>query len=168
MIHLQMLHEWAHAPSGIKKLVYSIWPEPYAAAASVASVEDGLYEPTGQVFLIYENNYSLFREHETLVGITGYFDIDSQAGHAYLRWTGVIPKARNRRVFRTTIALLTLQLKGANPSINRLIELVPDNEYGHSTVIPAFERCGFKVDNTIKVPVGEDADWPVIPYVLNF
>jgi GNAT superfamily N-acetyltransferase len=144
----------------INKLCEAIWPASYAAEAAKASIEDGLCNSTGQVFLIRDFSGNS-------IGLTGYFDVDTKAGVAYLRWTGVLPEYRKNGIFKQAIKLLTTQLKGANPNINALIELVPDNEYGHS-IVGAFERVGFDYDaeRDVVIPTGEDDTWPVLPYVL--
>jgi GNAT superfamily N-acetyltransferase len=163
MINLQLI-DTAIAGDLLHALVYNIWPEPYAQDAYLVTVEDGKRKPTGNVFAIRYVRPGVGLRN---VGITGYFDIDNDKGIAYLRWTGLLPEYRGRGIFREALRQLVLQLKGANPSISALVELVPDNEYGHSIVVPAFERVGFKRNDSIRIPAGEDADWPCIPYVLN-
>ncbi len=159
MISLEMLYPGRVHSSVIEAMCHEIWPMPYAADAAFASVEDGLTNPTGQVFFIKGGNY--------IIGITGFFDPDPDCGNAYLRWTGVLPQYRGTGAFRAAIELLKMHLKGVDPRFSELIELVPDNEYGQS-IVGAFTATGWVLDSGREVPEGEDADWPVKPYVLSF
>lgn len=161
MIHLRMLTPAMLTDHEVAGLCNNIWPKPYADAASHATIYDGLHNPTGQIFVICYTE----RNHTAVVGITGYF---YDNGHCYLRWTGVAPNYRKHGVFRTALELLTLQLKGANPSVQRIIELVPANEYGDS-IERAFLNVGFvPTPEGSLIPEGEDSDWPVVPYSLHF
>ncbi len=165
MLYLQLLNPQYHTVDKVQTLIHTIWPQLYAEPALAATIEDAFDRPNGQVFLIVK---TLDGYQPRAVGITGYFDVNADTGTAYLRWTGIIPAYRREGIFAATIKLLTLQLRGANPAISRLIELVPLNEYGRSEVMPAFERVGFKPDPVLPIPEGEDSDWPVVPYVLYF
>ncbi len=157
-VHLQLLNRYQHSEQDIRNMIAAIWPAPYAKDAIDATILWGFDEPQHQIYLIYFD--------DEVVGITGFFDIDSHAGQAYLRWTGVIPEYRRRGIFKEAVRQLAAILIGANPSINRLIELVPGNEYGHTVAKLAFEAIGFKERKDLPVPVGEDDDWPCIPYSL--
>ena len=165
MIYLQLLNPSHFSLDVMKSLVHMIWPPIYADPALEATVEDGYDSSSGQIFLIckVEPGYQ-----PRVVGITGYFDVSNNTGTAYLRWTGISPQFRREGYFAEAIKQLCLQLRGANPDISRLIELVPLNDYGRNEVMPAFERVGFKPDPMLAVPEGEDAGWPVVPYVLYF
>lgn len=158
MIYLQMLTENTLNREDIRELCERIWPEPYAAEAANATISDGIVDPQSQIFLIYDN----FRR---LLGITGYFEIEGDV--AYLRWTGVLPEFRRRGIFLEAIRLLVRQLRGANPNVKKLVELVPDNEYGKS-IMNAFVVSGFVYDQEFPVPHGEATDWNVLPYIKHF
>lgn len=159
MTYLQLLTKDVMDQHDIQKLCETIWPAPYAAEATKATIDEAINRQLGQIFAIRS-------EHHQIVGITGYFDIH---GHtAYLRWTGIRPLFQRNGFFREAIKLLTTQLKGANPQVDTLVELVPDNEYGNA-ISKAFESMGFIAQPDLDViPEGEDADWKVIPYVLHF
>ena len=132
-----------------------VWPEPYASEAALASREDSA---TGEIFYILLE--------EDVVGITGIFFDDASPDEVFLRWTGVIPGLRRGGVAREAVRQLAGLCKARYPQGKRLVELVPDNDYGHSTARPFFEKVGF-VKIEALVPAGEDADWDVIVYGLD-
>lgn len=166
MIHLQMIHTTGLDQRTVHNLIHNIWPAPYASDCVAVTQEDGFDNPTGEIFAIVFTPAHGYQPR--IIGITGYFGAETSKGWAYLRWTGVQTAFRRLGYMRESLKQLTTLLAGANPLLRELIELVPDNEYGRKTVMPAFEALGFKRDMTIPVPVGEDADWPVVPYVLTF
>lgn len=165
MIHIQLLTPEIEFLPIIRDVIEIIWPPEYAKAAYQATAEDAYLNPIGQVYAIRHHDTYSHRVH--LVGITGIF-LDERKDVAYLRWTGILPEYRRKGIFAETIRQLTLTMRGMNPDIKHLVELVPDNEYGHIKVIPAFERVGFVRDDSFVVPKGEDDEWDCIPYVLNF
>lgn len=131
----------------------SIWPEPYGSAAAYASrVDSG----TGEIFYIVRD--------QDVVGITGLFLDDTNTSDIFLRWTGIVPGLRQGGLAREALRQLTALCKAEHPERTRLVELVPDNEYGHRVAKPFFEKVGF-IPEGIPVPTGEDSDWPVIAYV---
>lgn len=165
MIHLQLIHTTGDNADVVSNMIHNIWPAPYAKDAELATREDGFKNPTGDVFAIVYMPSSGYSPR--VIGLTGYF-MESAGDSAYLRWTGIRTAFRHNGHVREALRQLTLILKAANPGLCKLIELVPDNNYGHIVVVPAFEKLGFVSDRSISVPTGEDADWAVIPYVLNF
>jgi GNAT superfamily N-acetyltransferase len=130
-----------------------VWPEPYRQEAAYASREDS---GTGEIFYIM-----LAGE---VVGITGVFiDNDVAPDDLFLRWTGVTRTVRQKGVGRAAIQLLARLCQQQYSARKRLIELVPDNAYGHALPKPFFEKIGFAPCN-LNVPSGEDELWPVLVY----
>lgn len=161
--HLQLLTPDSMTPDSVIELCNRIWPEPYAAAAAQATIEDGMIDPKYQIYLIMAEGALGVK---FVIGLTGVFDIHGST--AYLRWTGLLPEFRGKGAFRQSIWELTQIIKGANPKLNSLIELVPDNDYGR-LIQGAFMNLGFTHEPDLDViPEGEDSDWKVIPYVLTF
>jgi RimJ/RimL family protein N-acetyltransferase len=131
----------------------SIWPEPYGREAAYASrVDSG----TNEIFYIVRD--------QEVVGITGLFLDETNSTDIFLRWTGIVPGLRQGGLAREALSQLTALCKAEHPNRTRLVELVPDNDYGHRVAKPFFEKVGF-IPEGVPVPVGEDSDWPVIAYV---
>jgi hypothetical protein len=158
VIYLEMLRPGRVSPDIISTVCQHIWPYELAHEATMSLIVDGVTNQTGQVFLIKESNH--------ILGFTGFFDLDPETGVAYLRWTGVLPSYRRTGVFRQAIECLKLHLRGANPKITKLIELVPTAK--EAEIAPPFKALGFKADRSVPIPHGEDESWDVIPYVLTF
>lgn len=133
----------------------TIWPEPYGSCAAEASrIDSG----TGEIF--YAMYYGL------VIGITGVFTYPEAPNDVYLRWTGVIPEFRKSGIGRGIIQSIIQHCRNVFPDRERLIELVPDNEYGHTVPKPFFEKLGFAQEGAT-IPAGEAEDWPVLTYVLD-
>ncbi|SAL88492.1 hypothetical protein AWB74_08588 [Caballeronia arvi] len=130
-----------------------IWPEPYRSEAARIS---RVHSASGEVFYVALDG--------TVIGITGvFFDDNNAPSDVYLRWTGVVPTVRQKGLGRAVIRLVANLCQQRYPTRKRLIELLPDNEYGHAFPRPFFERIGFR-PCPVGIPSGEDKDWPVIAY----
>jgi len=133
-----------------------IWPDPYRYHAALASRIDS---DSGEVFYIKEDG--------EVIGITGYFIDDECSGSgAFLRWTGIIPARRGNGIGRKALYELARTLHQAYPQREKIIELIPDNEYGATIVQPFFESVGF-APYRVFIPIGEDTDWPVVSFAAN-
>lgn len=130
-----------------------IWPEPYRGEAARIS---RVHSATGEIFYVALDG--------VVVGITGvFFEENIAPEDVYLRWTGVVPTARQEGLGRSVIRLVAQLCQERYPTRKRLIELVPDNAYGHAIPKPFFEKIGF-LPCDIGIPSGEDKSWPVIAY----
>lgn len=125
-----------------------IWPEPYATPATDAFLEDW---NSGQI-------YQIFAE-DAFVGITGYF-LDDHSTSIYLRWTGILPEYRRKGYAAKALTLLRSALSHDYAG-RKLVELVPDNEYG-AAVKQFFLSQGFQEDPDVYTPPNECSDWPTI------
>ena len=140
-------------PFALHPSLQDIWPEPYRSEAARISRVDSA---SGEIFYVALDG--------AVIGITGVFFEDNIAPEdAYLRWTGVVPTLRHKGLGRSVIRLIAKLCQQRYPTRKRLIELLPDNEYGHAFSKPFFEKIGFRSCH-IGIPSGEDKDWPVIAY----
>ncbi|MGE8453319.1 MAG: GNAT family N-acetyltransferase [Pseudomonadales bacterium] len=134
-------------------MIRTIWPEPYATPAVEAFKAD---HATGQIFMIADGS--------TMIGLTGYFFEGSDPPLVYLRWTGVRPSYRRLGVGARALKLLVEHLREETWA-TKLVELVPDNEYG-KPVEEFFLAQGF-VRNDVPIPPNENSDWPCIAMTLS-
>lgn len=135
----------------------NIWPEPYAHAARQATKSD--YK-SGQLFYIIHAG--------VVIGITGvWIDPNGAETDLYLRWTGLVPAYRGRGYATQALIQLIRICRGFCPSRTRLIELVPDNEYGDTVAKPFFEAFGFVHDPNVHVPADEETDWNCSQWVYD-
>lgn len=125
-----------------------IWPEPYATPAADAFLEDW---NSGQIYLIFAG--------DNIVGVTGYF-LDTHSTSVYLRWTGILPEYRRKGYASKALTLLRSAL-AHDYSGCKLVELVPDNEYGVA-VKQFFLSQGFQEDPDVYTPPNECSDWPTL------
>jgi GNAT superfamily N-acetyltransferase len=130
-----------------------IWPEPYRMYAEEASKEDC---QSGQFFFILRR--------DEIVGITGLFFLPDNDTDVFLRWHGIVPELRGRGFASEALRQVIQIATGFCGSYKRLVELVPDNEYGNTLVKPFFENCGFR---PMEVSSKEETDWPSIPYAFK-
>jgi GNAT superfamily N-acetyltransferase len=143
-------------PFALHRSLWDIWPEPYRKEAAWAS---HIFSSSREIFYVVRGG--------EVVGITGvFFDEEGDPADGFLRWTGIIPGLRKTGLGRLAIEQLARLCQQRYPECRRLVELVPDNEYGHTVPKQFFEKLGF-VPCPAKVPVGEDADWPVIAYAAD-
>ena len=143
-------------PFALYSFLQEIWPEPYKRDAAFASRVDS---ESGEIFYITRDT--------EVVGITGVFSDDiASTEDLFLRWTGVAPGLRQSGLGRAAIRQLAQLCLARYPERKRLIELVPDNAYGHTVAKPFFEKLGF-YPCEITVPCAEDADWAVIAYAAE-
>jgi hypothetical protein len=144
------------SPFDIYPELQTIWPEPYNTFAKEASEQDSVI---GQVLLITLDN--------TVVGITGVFDISEQPDDIFLRWHGVIPSQRRTGIARTALELLVTDICPIfYPGRKRLIELIPHTEYGRTIVEPFFQKVGFVKHGALEQYDWIDHEWQ--PYALTF
>lgn len=133
----------------------TIWPSPYAEKADEASRE---YANTGEImYVVYGGR---------VVGITGIFFDEAAPHDVFLRWTGIIEGFRRVGLGSAVIAGVAELCRKQYPNAIYLVELVPDNEYGHTVAKPFFEALGFEPDIGV-IPPSEDSEWPCIRYALN-
>lgn len=135
------------------EMMARIWPEPYAADATLAYTEDW---ETGQIFLVMTE--------EEIVGVTGYF-VDKDPSLVYLRWTGILPEYRRTGHAAAALTQLISLLKHDYEG-RKLVELVPANEYG-APVREFFLALGFRDDPDAYIPPVECADWPTIAMTVT-
>lgn len=147
MIQLRLPENFNAVP-----MIRDIWPEPYATPAAEAYQED---HRSGQIFLITDG--------DLVLGLTGYF-FDAKPGIAYLRWTGVRHQYRHLGYASLAIKMLVTRLSDLGIA-TKLVELVPDNEYG-VPVKAFFESLGFVADD-VPIPPNECSDWPCIAMTLS-
>ena len=153
MTKLTTIHHSVANPFSDYPRLRSIWPEPYAQQAEHASAVDC---QTGQILYI--------EQYGAVVGITGIFFEPECPTDIFLRWTGVVPECRCRGIATEALRLLAYMCASWCPDRKRLIELVPDNEYGHQVPLPFFTNLGFV---PCSVVAHEATDWPVLPYALD-
>jgi GNAT superfamily N-acetyltransferase len=153
MTHLALPYNWVVDPFEEFVFLNQIWPEPYHSSAREATKEDC---QIGQVFLIMNGS--------NVVGITGIFFEPENDSDVFLRWTGIAPGWRGKGIARDAMQQLILLCKGWLGDRKRLVELVPDNEYGNTVVKPFFEAIGF-VES--KIGKHEETDWPTKAYAYK-
>ena len=145
-------------------MVRKIWPAPYADPAAAATSADW---QSGEICAItWRSHYSLRSSEAKIVGITGWFHDPEAPEDIYLRWTGVLPECRRMGFGEDGLNMLIKHLSYNFPNHKRLIELVPDNEYGRTVALPFFQAYGFEKDEAF-VPPAEKTDWDCIPYAYN-
>jgi hypothetical protein len=128
----------------------TIWPEPYATAAAEASAADAW---TGDVWLVC-------KDKTNVIGITGIFIDPEYEEDVFLRWHGIVPSERGTGAAKAAL-LETYRILGRK----RLVELVPDNEYGWTVVQPFFLSMGFVRDGDAQDYA--EAVVPSIRFVFN-
>jgi len=153
MAHLIVPHPGVRNPFEEYPVLEEIWPDPYRAFAYEASKEDC---QTGQILFII-NRFNV-------VGITGIFFEPENDEDVFLRWTGIMPEARKFGIGKQAIQQVISLCKGWLPGRKRLVELIPDNEYGDRLVEPFFYRCGFVPS---KIGKHEVCDWPTVAYAYD-
>lgn len=151
-----------HSPN-LAMVMGRIWPEPYATPAA-----DAYYEgwDSGEIYLIVAGSIApdSIVSSGIVVGVTGYF-LDPNSDCVYLRWTGVFPEFRRKGHAATAIAMLR-GLLVANYAGRKLVELVPDNEYG-APVKQFFLAQGFQEDLSVYTPPDEGSYWPTVPMSIT-
>ena len=159
-VRLATIENGTFNPFEVHPQLREIWPEPYAREAEIASHVDA---HSGQILYILNDG--------TVVGITGIFFDDKSPKDVFLRWSGIIPMYRRQHLMTQAFEHLLRLIIGLCPERERLIELVPDNEYGHNVALPFFLDAGFEKDpafqDAVNIPEGEGADWPVFPVVFD-
>lgn len=151
----------AITPEYMEPIVREIWPDPYHVSAVEAMKADW---DTGEVKIISYWDDAL--DCYEVAGITGYFFDPEAPEDVYLRWTGITAYARRRSIATEALHILIEEIRDKFPKHKRLIELVPDNEYGHTVALPFFLKFGFVKDDAF-VPPNEKTEWDCIPYIYN-
>lgn len=145
-------------------MVRRIWPAPYANSAAAATSSDW---ESGEICAItWRSHYAIYSSEAKIVGITGWFHDPEAPEDIYLRWTGILPEYRLMGFGKDALDMLIKSLRYKFPNHKRLIELVPDNEYGATVALPFFLKYGFVKDDAY-VPPAEKTEWDCIPYVYQ-
>lgn len=139
----------------------NIWPEPFNSIMQEAYCEDLLIKfkhphlDLGNISYIKNNNHEI-------IGITGMFIIPDSGNYeekninleeGFLRWHGIIPEERRKGYSEQAMTLLLQELTLNYPKFKRIIELVPQTEYGIH-IEAHFKHLGFN-----KVGPKESYDW---------
>lgn len=137
----------------------TIWPEPYKSEFRAVTIQDRM---SGEIFYVFDDS--------RLVGITGIFFDDDCPDDIFLRWTGILPAERRKGYAAQVILQLVGMCQLCYKSYSRLIELVPDNDYGHTVATPFFKALGFEEHKEGRIPgseVGPDYGHVVYAYDLK-
>jgi GNAT superfamily N-acetyltransferase len=130
----------------------TLWPEPYKSEFEHATRNDVL---TGQILYAFDE--------DKLVGITGVFLDSEKTDDLFMRWTGILPEHRRNGYAHSLVLALVGHCERNYLNHTRLIELVPDNEYGHTQVEPFFKAIGFKKGRA-KIPASEIGSYGHLVY----
>lgn len=114
----------------------TIWP-PASQAIAIEATLEAIADCVG----LSETGLYLIQDAGQVVGMTGYFFVDSPE-EPYLRWHGVVPAARRQGTSTAAIALLLAELRRKHPEAKGVTELVPLTAYS-AALIHHFVRLGF-------------------------
>jgi RimJ/RimL family protein N-acetyltransferase len=139
----------------------SIWPEPYRTLS-----EEGVTEHLEMVPEHDIGDVVLILKGDRVVGISGYFPMDTGYRNLGLRWHGIIPSERGQGISRVTLSLVATLARKRFPDSIHLIELVPMNDFG-KPVMDYFKRIGFRPEGKPERFEWADHDWQPIAMALS-
>ncbi len=145
---LSLLPVFSGDPFTAYPQLLTIWPEPlinrarHDTAESLIDIDD---DDFGAICLVMAG--------QQVVGITGYYFYNDSGTELGLRWHGLLPHWRGAGRSAEIINLLLTTIRRCAPQATRLIELVPDTEYGVA-LRRHFNKLGF-----VSVGAVEQYDW---------
>lgn len=136
----------------------SIWLPELAQIAEQAYDEEALslkhdpHYPSGEAFLIYHQT-GKSSHTQKLIGITGYFSLDSDYTRFSLRWHGLFPEYQGKGISRTVIKTMCDRIQSLYPQSESIMEFMP--------IIPEYEKTSeyFTKLGFVKKGGAEDVDW---------
>lgn len=120
--------------------------------------------PSGEAFLIY-HEIGKNKKKQKLIGITGYFSLDTEYTRFSLRWHGLFPDYQGKGISQTVIKTMCERIQSLYPQSESIMEFMP--------IIPEYEKTAqyFTKLGFVKKGSPEDVDWSTYQwqgYVLEF